>query len=162
MPIYQSPYPGIRHNHKQEVSAMNSNQAHIPPGMLERIIQDKQYKTACYEVLQRMTADRQNTEMIGRILEDERRHLNDFTRLYYNLFGGQPSLLSNVAPQIASFTEGIQYLFAGEIDTYNFYSNIFFTDPNTEVQDVFRRAVLDENMHSTQLNHVFINSSLSL
>ena len=75
---------------KTEVPMNNYSQAQIPPGMLLRVIQDKEMKIAYYEQLYKMTEENQYIEFINGILFDERNHLHMFTNLYTGFFGEKP------------------------------------------------------------------------
>lgn len=132
-----------------------NNTAQIPPGMLLRLINNKQDTIVYYSQLQAMTADPQLTGIIRDILIDENMHLNLFRDLYVKLFGEQPEFYNAKAVQIKSFTDGVETAVMNELRTYDFYGNIYFTDQNTDVQDTFLRALFDENAHSTKFNFIY-------
>jgi len=133
----------------------NYHQDHIPPGMLLRVIQDKQLKIAYYDQLYKMTSEHLNREIINGIHFDEVNHLNMFTNLYTDLYGEKPDLSEPEIAQISSFLYGIKNLIKTELDSYDFYSNVFFTDPNTMVREVFARALTDENRHAAKCNFIY-------
>lgn len=133
----------------------NYNQALIPPGMLLRIIQDKQQKIADYNQLSKMTADYQDIALINAILFDEKNHLHMFTNLYTDFFGEKPDLSEPEISQISSFIYGIKRLIKIELDSYDFYSNIYFNDSNTAVRDVFARALNNEIRHAIKCNFIY-------
>jgi len=138
-----------------EVNFMTNSQPHIPPGMLMRVIQDKQDKIAYYEQLHKMTSDRQDIDIISTIHKEEIDHYHTFINLYAHLFGEQPSVLSTALPQIYSFVYGVKNSIRIELDAYDLYSNIFFTDPNIEVRNAFVRALTDENRHAAKYTYIF-------
>lgn len=135
---------------------MDSNyQSQIPPGMLLRVIQNKQDKIVYYERLHTMTADLQSIEIIKNILFDEEKHLNLFLNLYNNLFKERPDLPGGNLPQINSFIDGVKFSVINELNAYSFYVNVFLTDSNEEVRNTFLQVLFDENSHSAKFNYIY-------
>lgn len=133
----------------------NGNAAHIPPGMLIRIIQDKQAMNAQYEQLHGIATDQQDIDIIGRIRLDEAAHLSALTGLFARLFGGQPELNGHGQLQMHSFMSGVKDLIIGELNLYITYSNIIFTDSNADVQNTFFQVLTDDNRHASRLNYMY-------
>lgn len=138
---------------------MNNNyQIHIPPGMLLRVIEAKQNSIMIYDKLLTMTSDQENIGLIRVILQDEINHLNGFTNLYHNLFGGQLNLSDPVTPYVISFLSGIKSAVVHELNNYYFYNNVSFTDQNQKVRHAFIRALADENRHAISFNYIYTKS----
>lgn len=136
---------------------MDGAQAHIPPGMLLRLITDKRNRTAHYEHIRGMPSEPRPREMIGRVAEDEKRQLDEFIRLYVHLFGESPPPEEPAVPAIESLAENLRYLFSAEVRSYTQYYAIFSADRSPEVREVFQRALMEENIHTTKLNHILID-----
>ena len=133
----------------------NYSQAQIPPGMLLRVIQDKQMKIAYYEQLYKMTEDNQYIEFINGILFDEKNHLHMFTNLYNVFFGEKPPVSEPEISQMASFIHGVKNSIKLELDSHQFYSNVLFSDTNLSVREVFAQALADENRHNAKCNFIY-------
>lgn len=133
----------------------NDNQAIIPPGMLLRIIQDKQQKITYYDQLYKMAADYQDIEIINGILFDEANHLNMFTDLYTDFFGEKPLITKPEILYINSFIHGVKNSIKIELDSNEFYSNVFLSDSHPSVRDAFARALMDENRHAAKYNFIY-------
>lgn len=127
----------------------------IPSGMLLRAIQDKQSMIDYYGKLYKMASDNQDIETINLILLDEKNHLRMFTNLYQNLYGVIPDIPGSEISQISSFIYGIKKSVMAELDLFNFYNNIYFTDTNATVRDVFLRALRDEIRHAAKCNFIY-------
>lgn len=127
----------------------------IPPGMLLRIINNKQDIIAYYEHLCEMAPDQQNISIIKEILQDEMKSLDLFEKLYVDLFGGQPELYTKNPPQINSFIDGVKISILNELHTSKFYWNIYFADQNIEVRNTFLMAMFDDNSHSIKFTYIY-------
>lgn len=130
-------------------------QAHIPPGMLMRVIDNKQDMIEHYGQLRKMTTDWQYIEIIQSIYEDEVNQLNLFINLYVHIFGEQPHVMDLGLPQIDSFASGINNLYLRELGTHEFYSNVASTDPNVQVSGVFLLAMEEESRHAKYLHYIY-------
>ena len=103
--------------------------------------------TQCYAKLVGMTQSAEQRDQINEILEDEKKHLRQFTQIYISLTGKQPQ------PQMTeecavTFNEGLEASFKDEQKTTDFYHEVadYATDP--VVKEVFRRAAFDEQNHA--------------
>lgn len=132
----------------------NNPEAQIPPGMLIRIIQNKVDIIAYYERLLQLAVDEQNIDILRGIISDETTHRGLFINLYRDLFGGEPETHNN-AQNIDSFIDGVKFAVMSELNNYNIYGNIFFTDGNAEVRNAFLRGLFDENSHSAKFNFIY-------
>lgn len=131
------------------------NQAMIPPGMLSRVIQDKRQKIAYYNQLHKMTTNAQDIEFINSILFDEANHLYMFTNLYTDSFGEKPIIAEPEDIYISSFIYGVKNSIKIELSSYEFYGNVFFSDSNPSVREIFMRALMDENRHAAKYNFIY-------
>jgi len=135
---------------------MNSyHQDQIPSGMLLRVVQDKQLTIAYYDLLYGLTSDHQDIEIIDDIRFDEVNHLSMFTNLFTDLYGEKPDLPVPEISQISSFIDGIKKSIKKELDSYSFYNDVYFTDTNIMVRDVFARALTDEIRHAAKYNFIY-------
>lgn len=130
--------------------------AQIPPGMLMRIIQSKQDIIVYYEDLNATPPDQEAGIIIRDILHDERTHLHLFTGLYTDLFRELPELSTGIPALAETFTCGVRYAVMHEANSYGLYCNIFLTDGNEDVRRVFLQALMDENIHATKFNYIYM------
>lgn len=133
----------------------NYNKAQIPPGILIRIMQDKNSILNYYAQLSKMATRPKDIEYISGILLDERNHLFLFSNLYTDLFGDMPEIPEPEISQISSFIDGVKNSIKLELDSYELYCNVFFSDTDSRVREIFGRALTDENRHAAKYNFIF-------
>lgn len=125
------------------------------PDILIKAMQGEQDAIVYYEQLQRMAPDKRSAELIGHIRADEIKHWGAFGNLYARITGQYPSLPYPKTPQIASFIDGVEQSILDELEAYEFYRDVFLTNPSAEVRIVFLEALTDENEHAAKHNYMF-------
>lgn len=133
-------------------------QASIPPGMLMRIIESKQILISNYRQLLHIAPDNQDIELINGIHLDEISHLSALVNLYSSLFGEQPVSSAPRASHISAYVPGIKDSIMSELNLYVSFSNIIFTDHNTDVRNVIFQVLTDDNRHASRLNFLYTKS----
>lgn len=108
-----------------------------------------------YETLMTMTRSQEDRKIISKIMEDEKKHFNNFYRLYITLTGHQPILPPVQQLRISSYVEGIKKSIMDETDAYEFYRDIYLAYLNPMVRQIFLEAFTDENEHAIRLNYLY-------
>lgn len=102
---------------------------------------------ACYERLSKLATDADTKKRILEIREDEIRHYQHFSQIYFRLSGHQPT------PQIqegcpADYIAGLDFAFKDEQETVDFYHEIADKADDPHTREAFRRAAADEQNHA--------------
>jgi len=103
--------------------------------------------TQCYARLAAMAPNAEQRDRINEILDDEEKHLRQFTQIYTTLTGKRPR------PQIIeecgdTYLEGIEASFKDEQKTTDFHHEVADEAADPVVKEVFRRAAYDEQNHA--------------
>lgn len=86
-------------------------------------------------------------DRILEIREDERRHLDEFSRIYTHLTGRRPiPQLTEECPDI--YQIGVEAAFKDEQKTVDFYMDIADKAQDMSIKETFRRAAVDEQNHA--------------
>jgi rubrerythrin len=102
---------------------------------------------ACYEKLAKMAPTQDERDRILEIQKDEKRHLAEFSRIYTNLKGRQPSYqISEECPD--NYESGIVFAFKDEQVAVDSYLDISDKAQDITIKDRFRRAASDEQNHA--------------
>lgn len=102
---------------------------------------------ACYERLAKLAPSDKVRNQIEEIRNDEIRHYQLFTQIYYRISGRQPTpQLSNDCPD--GYEEGLHYAFKDEQETVDFYLDIADKADDSWIEKSFRRAAADEQNHA--------------
>ncbi|WP_075619144.1 ferritin-like domain-containing protein [Paenisporosarcina indica] len=101
----------------------------------------------CYEILANQAT---NAEIKSRILEirnDEIRHFQTFSHIYFSLTGSQPTpKLTKQCPN--DYKSGILAAFTDEQETVDFYHEIARKYSNAVIRNAFTQASADEQNHA--------------
>lgn len=108
-----------------------------------------------YETLTTMTRSEEDKRLISKFIQDEKKHFNNFYRLYIAFTGHQPMLPPVKQPKIPSYIEGIKQSIMDETDTYEFYRDVYLSSFNPMVRQNFFEAFTDENEHAIRLNYLY-------
>ena len=103
--------------------------------------------TQCYAKLAGMAPSAEQRDQIKEILNDEQKHLRQFSQIYTTLTGKQPS------PQMVekcaeTYIEGLETSFKDEQKTTDFYHEVADEAADPIIKEVFRRAAYDEQNHA--------------
>lgn len=114
---------------------------------LKKAINGEYSATQCYAKLAGMAKSAVQRDQINEILEDEKKHLRQFTHIYRTLTGKQPQ------PQMTedcadTFIGGLEASFKDEQKTTDFYHEIADDAADPVIKEVFRRAAFDEQNHA--------------
>jgi rubrerythrin len=101
----------------------------------------------CYDQLAKLAPNPAHKERILAIREDELRHFEEFSALYYALTCSPPSPKMNQScPR--SFKQGVILSFQDEQETSDFYRQIADSSHLPYVKKTFGRASADEQRHA--------------
>ncbi|MCM3411403.1 ferritin family protein [Metabacillus litoralis] len=101
----------------------------------------------CYGKLAKLAPGQDERERILEIQKDERRHLEEFSGIYKNLTGMQPTYkIIEECPD--TYREGVEFSFKDEQEAVDFYLDISDQAHNLFIKERFRRAAADEQNHA--------------
>jgi rubrerythrin len=101
----------------------------------------------CYKKLADMAPTKQEKNNILEIRKDEERHLKEFSQIYTNLTGKDPSYkITEECPE--KYKVGIEFAFNDEQKAVDFYLDIADKANDIAIKDRFRRAAADEQNHA--------------
>ncbi|WP_078435511.1 ferritin family protein [Metabacillus halosaccharovorans] len=114
---------------------------------IQKAINAEYSAISCYEKLAELAPNQEVRKQILEIQKDERRHLEEFSRIYTNVTGKQPTYkISEECP--GKFTEGIEFAFKDEQEAVDFYLDIADQAQDPFIKERFRRAAADEQNHA--------------
>ncbi|MCT2536771.1 rubrerythrin family protein [Aquibacillus koreensis] len=115
----------------------------------------------CYEHLAKVAPTMDVKEKIIEIQQDEKRHLDEFSNIYGNLTGQQPSYtIIEECPQ--KYRAGIDFAFKDEQGAVDFYLDIADQAQDPHIKDRFRRAAADEQNHAVWFMYFIFNTTDSI
>ncbi|MBT2695246.1 ferritin-like domain-containing protein [Bacillus sp. ISL-55] len=114
---------------------------------LMKAINGEYSATQCYAKLAGMAPNEEQRDQINEILNDEKKHLRQFSQIYTTLTGKQPR------PQMVercreTYLEGLEASFKDEQKTADFYHEIADEASDATIKAMFRRAAYDEQNHA--------------
>lgn len=114
---------------------------------IQKAINAEYSAIACYEKLARMAPTQDERNKILEIQKDEKRHLEEFSRIFTNSTGRQPSYqIIEECPD--NYRAGIEFAFKDEQEAVDFYLDISDKAQDITIKDRFRRAASDEQNHA--------------
>lgn len=114
---------------------------------IQKAINAEYSAIACYEKLAKMAPTKDERDRIFEIQKDEKRHLEEFSRIYSKLTGRQPSYeIIEECPD--NYRAGIEFAFKDEQEAVDFYLDISDKVQDFTIKDRFRRAASDEQNHA--------------
>lgn len=114
---------------------------------IQKAINAEYSAVACYEKLANMAPTQDEKNTILEIQKDEKRHLEEFSRIYMSLTGKQPSYqVIEDCPN--HYGAGIEFAFKDEQEAVDFYLDISDKARDLTIKDRFRRAASDEQNHA--------------
>lgn len=103
--------------------------------------------TKCYAELAAMAPNEEQKKRINEILNDEKKHLQQFSQIYSALTGKQPQL--QMTEECArTYIQGLEASFNDEQVTTDFYHEVADEAADPVIKEVFRRAAYDEQNHA--------------
>ncbi|WP_167577870.1 ferritin-like domain-containing protein [Ammoniphilus sp. YIM 78166] len=114
---------------------------------IQKAINGEYSAISCYEKLAKMAPTQDQKTKILEIQKDEKRHLEEFSRIYINLTGRQPTYkIIEECPD--NYKAGIEFAFKDEQEAVDFYLDIADKAQDTFIKERFRRAASDEQNHA--------------
>lgn len=103
--------------------------------------------TQCYAKLAGMAPNDEQRDQIIEILNDEKKHLRQFSQIYTTLTGKQhrPQMVEECGE---TYIEGLESSFKDEQKTTDFYHEVADEASDPLVKETFRRAAYDEQNHA--------------
>ncbi|WLR56842.1 ferritin-like domain-containing protein [Mesobacillus subterraneus] len=103
--------------------------------------------TQCYAKLAGMAPNAEQRDQINEILNDEKKHLQQFSQIYTTLTGKQPRPML-IEECGESYVAALEASFKDEQRTTDFYHEIADEAADPVIKEVFRRAAYDEQNHA--------------
>ncbi|THE13193.1 rubrerythrin family protein [Bacillus timonensis] len=114
---------------------------------IQKAINGEYSAIACYKELAKMAPSNDERDRIMEIRKDEVRHLEEFSRIYTNLTGKNPSYqLIEKCPN--TYKAGLEFAFKDEQETVDFYLEISDKAQDPNIKERFRRSAADEQKHA--------------
>lgn len=114
---------------------------------IQKAINAEYSAVACYEKLAKMAPSNDEKNKILEIQKDEKRHLEEFSKIYTNLTGRNPSYqMIEECPD--KYRAGIEFAFKDEQEAVDFYLDIADKAKDPIIKERFRRAASDEQNHA--------------
>ncbi|WP_174727048.1 ferritin family protein [Mesobacillus harenae] len=114
---------------------------------IQKAINGEYSAIICYKKLSKLAPATVESKQILEIRKDERRHFEEFNRIYVNLTGRKHSPeISEECPD--TYNEGLEFAFKDEQETVDFYLDIADKAQDPLIKETFRRAAADEQNHA--------------
>jgi len=114
---------------------------------IQKAINAEYSAVACYEKLAKMAPTNEERNRILEIQKDEKRHLEEFSKIYSNLTGRHPTYkIVEGCPN--QYKAGIEFALNDEQEAVDFYLDITDKAQAPLIKDRFRRAAADEQNHA--------------
>lgn len=128
----------------------------ITPDLLIKAMMSENEARMHYQKLIPMASNAKESDILHHIYADESNHFSKFRMLYLMLTRREPVLPSTKKPMaFQTYIEGVEQALSDEIESYEFYRNIYLSTRHPGVRDIFLEAFTDENEHSTNLNYIY-------
>ncbi len=135
---HPGPYNGSYYHANQDSQIVND---------IQKAIHGEYSAIACYEKLARLAPTQEERNKILEIQQDEKRHLEEFSRIYAYLTGCQPTYqITEKCPD--EYLSGIEFAFKDEQGAVDFYLDIADKTQHAFIKDRFKRAAADEQNHA--------------
>jgi len=114
---------------------------------IQKAINAEYSAISCYGKLAKLASTKDEENKILEIQKDEKRHLEEFSRIYTTLTGRQPSYqIIEECPD--NYRTGIEFAFKDEQEAVDLYLDISDKAQDLTIKDRFRRAASDEQNHA--------------
>ncbi|RAK23123.1 rubrerythrin [Anoxybacillus vitaminiphilus] len=104
-----------------------------------------------YQQLMNAAPNEKAREDVQHALEDERKHLKQFTDLYVMLTGKRP-VYKTKAVSFNTFKEGLNIARKDELEAYEDYRDAYLATQDQVIRDVFFLAMTDEIEHALRFS----------
>ncbi|MCM3587428.1 ferritin-like domain-containing protein [Mesobacillus maritimus] len=143
--MYQNPYYHPYNPYTNDYLRVQNNTQLVRD--IQKAINGEFSAMACYEKLAQMAPNQKERNQILEIREDERRHFEEFTRIYTSLTGRQPTpKMTEECPN--TYKRGLEAAFMDEQETVDFYLDIVDKAQDLTIKQAFHRASADEQNHA--------------
>lgn len=133
------------YNYNDFVRRQNNDVELIPE--IQKAINGEYTAIINYERLARLAPLDSQRDQILEIRDDEKRHFEDFSKIYANLTGNPPAPVMNEGcPSL--YRPGVEFAFRDEQKTVDSYLDIAQKAQNITIKEAFRRAAADEQNHA--------------
>jgi rubrerythrin len=119
---------------------------------LLKAIEGEQNAIAGYEHMKTLTDDKGHLETVNGIIRDEHKHLKSFEELYRRKFGNGLMSPRMMSPSAHIFTDSVKSAFEDELESYEFYRDVYLDNSGEQLRAPFFEAMTDENEHAIRLN----------
>lgn len=145
---------------------MNNNQKNLQLPLLGTLSKSQLHDTLLETIIDEATAadfyanllneahNQLQHEFIEHAREDELKHLDYFTRLYYQYFGQKPQYKINHVPY-PNYKEGILIALKDELAAGEFYRDVQLSVKDELIRDIYYMAMVDELEHATQFSTIY-------
>jgi len=124
---------------------------------IQKAINAEYSAVACYEKLAKMAPTEDEKNRILEIQKDEIRHLEEFSKIYSNLTGRNPSYqIIEDCPD--NYRAGIEFAFKDEQEAVDSYLEIADKANDLMIKERFRRSAADEQNHAVWFLYFFSKS----
>lgn len=114
---------------------------------IQKAINAEYSAVTCYKKLAKMAPTKEEKNKILEILKDEKRHLEEFNRIYKHLTGKDATFqIIEECPH--KYTAGIEFAFKDEQEAVDFYLDIADKAQEPIIKERFQRAAADEQNHA--------------
>ncbi len=127
----------------------------VTPAQLLKAMKGEAEARKYYKKLMDMSLDDREKDIIEHFIEDENKHLSKFRMVYEMTTGKEPVLGNLKTADFSSYIEGIEQAIEDELETYVFYRDIYLSNNNPIIRDIFLEAFTDENEHIARLNYLY-------
>jgi rubrerythrin len=127
----------------------------VTPAQLLKAMKGEAEARKYYKRLMGMAPNERDEDIIEHFFEDETKHLSKFRMLFEMITGKEPEIANVKQPDFDNYLEGIEQAILDELEAYEFYRDIYLSNNNPIVRDIFFEALTDENEHAAHLNYLY-------
>ncbi|WDL97599.1 ferritin-like domain-containing protein [Alicyclobacillus sp. ALC3] len=120
---------------------------------LSGAINDQATAVKFYEALEGMAPSKYR-DFVSHAKNDEMLHVRLLSKLYRKLTGHRPNVQAGKT-QFASYKDGIETAFRGELEAAELYRDMYLSTRIPEVRDVLFRTMTDEMEHAQRFNFLY-------
>ncbi len=124
--------------------------------MLKSALSDEAADADYYERLAKLVECPQDNELINKIKNDEIKHYNILSNIYYELTGSRPEDAEYEVIEIKpDISENFASSIISELESAAFYNKLLVSFLNIELRDWFNEIMTDEQAHAQIMNYLF-------
>lgn len=118
---------------------------------IQKSIEDEAVAIQLYTWMLNEARDPLAKEFIDHARNDEKEHLDDFTKLYVHFTGQQPHIQLQPLPTL-TYKQALVSALKAELGAQEFYRKIYMGCTDQMVKDVYFNAMMDEIEHSIRFS----------